>query len=161
METSWLYVYIERKKNKKKEREKKRVRNRVACGSIAWPRAIALPQFEAYRPDTGQASMYNDCPVFHWLTKGILSRSNLIVRRGGSFFLFQLIRSLHEDGRTQEEGRDGGKDLKCKTNLGRFKFNTVNDLTAHFATLQAALRSVISLSLSLSLSLFLPSLQFL
>lgn len=105
--------------------------------------------------------MYNDCPVLRQLTKGILSRSDLIARRGASFSLFQLIRSLHEDGQTRRGGRDGGKDLKCKTNLGRFKFNTVNDLTAHFATLEAALRFVIfpSLPLFLSLSISLVHMQ--
>jgi len=63
-----LRILKERKIEREKERE--RVRNRVVCGSIAWPRAIALPQFEAYRPDTGQASMYNDCPVFPLANKG-------------------------------------------------------------------------------------------
>lgn len=56
--------------SKKKKRKRERVGNRVACGSIAWPRAIALPQFEAYRLDMGQASTYNDCPVLRQLTKG-------------------------------------------------------------------------------------------
>lgn len=102
--------------------------------------------------------MYNGCPVLRRLTKGILSRSNLIARREGYFSLFQLIPSLHESERTRG-GNDGEKGLKCKMYLGRFKFNTVNDLTAHFATLEAALMFCY-LAFSLSLSLFLTASRF-
>lgn len=59
--------------------------------------------------------MYNDRPVLRRLTKGILSRSYLIARRGGSFSLFQLIRSLHGGGGGSKRARrDGERTLNAR-----------------------------------------------
>lgn len=68
------------------------------------------------------------------LTKGILSRSDLIARRGSLFFSCPLhvpvnLKFARERERVvQERLGNEEKNLKCKTDLDRFKFNTVNDL---------------------------------
>lgn len=71
-------------------------------------------------------------PIIRRLTKGILSRSDLIARRGSLFFSRPLHVSVNlkfaRERVVQERLGNGEKNLKCKTDLDRFKFNTVNDL---------------------------------
>lgn len=151
-----------------------RVRNRVARAHESRSHdhgQLFLRNLKLIDLTRGKGFDVTTASVVRRLTKGILSRSHLIARRGSPFFLplFRLIPSLRgrERARERERARRERHDvrrpprqrkgLKCKTNLGRFKFNTVNDPTAHFAILRAASASSYLLLSPLFLCLFSSS----
>lgn len=98
--------------------------------------------------------------VFRRLTKGILSRSDLIAHRGGSFSLFQLIRSLLEGGREHDGSSVGAETEKRALNARRIwvDLNLTRLTTLRRTSLPSEpLPAFRYLSLFLSLSLILDS----